>query len=167
MPSHYLNQCCVIIPPLKEVEGGYTDFTLSVCPSVDRIMYFLQYLLDLFHIYTSYQATIEGMSCVMLFFLLNNKNFGGILRMQAFQLLTGILATNFSEILIKIQKFSFTKMHLKLSFAKWLPFCPGIDELNNVEIALMRLNVMMSSKVPVQHSYFPFSHPAHWWKCPQ
>ena len=27
----------LIIPPLKEVEGGYTGFTLSVCPSVDRI----------------------------------------------------------------------------------------------------------------------------------
>ena len=37
----------------------------------------------------------------------------------------GPLGTNFSEILIKIQNFSFTKMHLKLSSAKWRPFCPG------------------------------------------
>ena len=29
------------------------------------------------------------------------------------------------EILIKIQNFSFTKMHLKISYAKWRPFCPG------------------------------------------
>ena len=41
---------------------------------------------------------------------------------------TGPLGTNFSEIWIKIQTFSFTKMHLKLSSAKW-PFCPGGDEL--------------------------------------
>ena len=36
---------------------------------------------------------------------------------------------NFSEILIKIQNFSFTKMHLKISSAKWRPFCPGGDEV--------------------------------------
>ena len=39
------------------------------------------------------------------------------------------LGTNFSEILIKIQNFSFTKMHLKITSAKWRPFCPGRDEL--------------------------------------
>ena len=40
-------------------------------------------------------------------------------------LLIGPLGTNFSEILIKIQNFWFTKMHLKISSAKWQPFCPG------------------------------------------
>ena len=38
------------------------------------------------------------------------------------------IRTNFSEILIKIQNFSFTKMHLKISSAKWRQFCPGGDE---------------------------------------
>ena len=37
----------------------------------------------------------------------------------------GPLATHFSEILTKIQNFSFRKMHLKLSSAKRRPFCPG------------------------------------------
>ena len=37
--------------------------------------------------------------------------------------------TNFSEILIKIQNFSFTKIHLKLSSVKWWPVCPGGEEL--------------------------------------
>ena len=41
------------------------------------------------------------------------------------------LGTNFSVIRIKIQNFSFTKMHLKLSSAKWRPFCPGGDELKS------------------------------------
>ena len=36
----------------------------------------------------------------------------------------------FSEILIKTQNFSFTKMYLKISSAKWQPFCPGGDELD-------------------------------------
>ena len=41
----------------------------------------------------------------------------------------GSLRTNFSEIQIEIQSFSFKKMHLKMSSAKWRPFCPGGDEL--------------------------------------
>ena len=35
--------------------------------------------------------------------------------------------TNFSEILIKIENFSLTIMHLKMLSAKWRPFCPGGD----------------------------------------
>ena len=38
--------------------------------------------------------------------------------------------TNFSEILIQMQTFSFGKMRLKMSSAKWRPFCPGGDELS-------------------------------------
>ena len=39
------------------------------------------------------------------------------------------LGTNLCEIGIKTQKCSFMKMHLKISPAKWRPFCPGGDEL--------------------------------------
>ena len=47
--------------------------------------------------------------------------------------LIGRLWTNFSEIFIKTQKFSFTKMHLKRSSVKWGTFCPGgIYELSQV-----------------------------------
>ena len=45
----------------------------------------------------------------------------------------GPLWTNFSEILIKIQKSPFTKMPLKIVYAKWPPFCPGGDELNRYQ----------------------------------
>ena len=41
------------------------------------------------------------------------------------------LGTNFSEILIKLQNFSFTKMPLKISSAKWQPFCPGGAQLTH------------------------------------
>ena len=44
-------------------------------------------------------------------------------------LLIRSLGTNFSENLIKIQNFSFTKMHWKVSSVKRWPFCPGGDEL--------------------------------------
>ena len=39
------------------------------------------------------------------------------------------LGTNFSEILIEIHIFSFRKMHLKMSSAKWRPFCLGLNML--------------------------------------
>ena len=36
---------------------------------------------------------------------------------------------------IKIQKFSFIKMHLKTSSAKWRPFCPG-GEVNGCQLCI-------------------------------
>ena len=44
-------------------------------------------------------------------------------------LLIRSLGTNFSEILIGIQTFLFTKTHLKMSSAKWCPFCLGLNVL--------------------------------------
>ena len=41
----------------------------------------------------------------------------------------GPLGTNFSEILIEIQTFSFKKMHLKMPSAKWRLFCLGLNVL--------------------------------------
>ena len=45
-----------------------------------------------------------------------------IIRTNTGILLMGPLGTNLSEILIGIQKFSFKKMYLKMSSAKWRPF---------------------------------------------
>ena len=44
-------------------------------------------------------------------------------------MLIGPLGTNFSEILIGIKTFSFKKMPLKMSSAKWRPFCLGLNVL--------------------------------------
>ena len=44
-------------------------------------------------------------------------------------LLIGSSGTNFSEILIEILTFSFKKMRLKVSSAKWRPFCLGLNVL--------------------------------------
>ena len=41
----------------------------------------------------------------------------------------GTLGTEFSEILIEIHTFSFQKMHLKMSPAKWRPSCLGLNVL--------------------------------------
>ena len=44
----------------------------------------------------------------------------------------GSLWTNFGEILIEIDTFSFKKMHLKLSSVTWQPFCFGLNVLISV-----------------------------------
>ena len=69
-------------PASTKLKGGYTGFTLSVCPSVDRIvssLYVQQYSSDPFHICSSYQATSEGVSRVKFvskfeFLLANSLN---------------------------------------------------------------------------------------------
>ena len=45
--------------------------------------------------------------------------------------LIGSLGTNFSEIVIEIITFSFKKMRLKVSSAKWRPCCLGLNVLSN------------------------------------
>ena len=49
-------------------------------------------------------------------------------------LLIGPLGTNFSEILIEILTFSFKKMRLKMSSAKWRPFCLGLNVLSDCSL---------------------------------
>ena len=61
-------------------------------------------------------------------------------------LLIGLLGTNFSEILITIQAFSFKKMHLKISSVKWRPFSLGL----NVLIVPTKSNAM---QLPPHHAH--------------
>ena len=49
-------------------------------------------------------------------------------------LLIGPLGTNFSDILIRIQTFSFKKMLLKMSSAKWRPICLGLNVLTHLPL---------------------------------
>ena len=56
-------------------------------------------------------------------------------------LLIGPLVTNFSEILIAIEAFSFRKMHLKILSAKRRPFCIGLNVLRTNRILLYRVIV--------------------------
>ena len=45
-------------------------------------------------------------------------------------LLIGPRGRNFSEILFGIHTFTFKKIHLKMSSARWRPFCLGLNVLN-------------------------------------
>ena len=77
-------------------------------------------------------------------------------------LLIRTLGTNFSEILGEIHSFSFSKMHLKMSSAKWRLFGLGLNELTNIEGGLRSLDdkrspyvyrVYMYSNDTVQYRY--------------
>ena len=60
-------------------------------------------------------------------------------------LLIGPLGTNFSEILIQLVVFSFKKMRLKVSIARWRLYCLGINVLKGRDYHL------------------PFLHCQGWW----
>ena len=69
--------------------------------------------------------------------------------------LIGPLGTNFSEILIGIQTFSFKKMHLEMSSAKWRPFCLGLNELNHMSWDAHNTGITFGSGNPWQmHVFF-------------
>ena len=48
-------------------------------------------------------------------------------------LLIGPLGTNFSEIVIELYRFSFKKIHLKMSSGKWRPSCLGLNVLKHFD----------------------------------
>ena len=51
------------------------------------------------------------------------------------------LGTNFSENSIEILTFSFTKMRLKVSSAKWRPFCLGLNVLKHICVCINKVAV--------------------------
>ena len=55
---------------------------------------------------------------------------------NAGSLLIGPLGTIFSEIWIEIHTFSFNKIHLKMSSAKWRPLCLGLNVLTRQTLLL-------------------------------
>ena len=63
-------------------------------------------------------------------------------------LLFGPLGTNFSEILIEIQTFSLKKIHLKMSSAKWRPFCLGLNVLTTFIRNIINCNCFFALSYP-------------------
>ena len=59
-------------------------------------------------------------------------------------LLIQTLGTNFCEILREIHDFSFKKMHLKMSSAKWRQFCLGLNVLNYALVYFITLTLCNS-----------------------
>ena len=83
-------------------------------------------------------------------------------------LLIRTLGTNFSEILIEIRIFSFKKMGLKVSSAKWRPFCLGLNVLTGCNrYGYLMLSVLIAEQTPGEmrsmlRSQFDHLSPLHW-----
>ena len=74
-------------------------------------------------------------------------------------LLTGPLGTNLSEILIGIQTFSFKKMHLKTSSAKWHPFLSRPEWVNTV----IRWQALIDSSVVIHDDTMAWKWFPYYW----
>ena len=65
------------------------------------------------------------------------------------------LGTNFSEIIIRIQTFSFKKMHLKVSSEKWRPFWFGLSVLTYFKTSNVRRtfvgNKLLITQMQLEH----------------
>ena len=75
-------------------------------------------------------------------------------------LFIGTLGTNFSETISEIHTFSFKKMHLKSSSAKWRPFCLGLSVLIAIYICYINWLVTLVAGTPVIQIMIQFSV---WW----
>ena len=70
-------------------------------------------------------------------------------------LLIGPSGTNFSEILIGIQTFSFKKIHLKMSSAKWRPVCLGLNVLRCLSGPInLHTSIALSQSLPTRLTLF-------------
>ena len=76
-----------------------------------------------------------------------------IIGTSAGMLLFGPLGTILSEISIGIQTFSFKKMHLKMSSAKWRPFCLGLNVLTQ-DWRLKGYCSLLAVRSPLIHEVF-------------
>ena len=80
-------------------------------------------------------------------------------------LLIGHLWTNFSEILIEIRRFSFENMCLKVSSAKWQPFCLGLNVLTPFMLA--KEHEGQNRSMPWLLMTSLLTSPSHQWTCHQ
>ena len=76
-------------------------------------------------------------------------------------LLIGPLGTNFSEILIKIYTFSLKKMHLKMSPAKWRPFCLSLN-VSMLIIFIITDIMLIITFLYLMHWRYNFDGLTHW-----
>ena len=74
---------------------------------------------------------------------------------QCYVIIIGPLGTNFSELLILKQRFSFTKMHLYISSAKWRPFSPG--ELSWYNRFMVTVGIYFTPKVESAYTRADFN----------
>ena len=102
--------------------------------------------------------------CFILFLLYNYRR----LHVIYLSVIYICIETNSSEIWIRIWRFSFTKMHLKMSSTKWRPFFLGHNVLNGLDNAFsplkqrrVLLDCLVNASEPcviTQMCYVTFTH---------
>ena len=109
---------------------------LSFCQIRDQTVRSLKYITHMSGIYISlsHWGRVTHI-CISELIIIGSDNGLSPERRQAIIwtiagiLLIGTLGTNFSQILREIDTFSFKKMHLKMSSAKWRQFCLHLNVL--------------------------------------
>ena len=67
----------------------------------------------------------------------------------------GSLETNLSEILVEIFTFSFKKMYLKVSSAKWRPFCLGLNAIHVHLLSFLDIDMsLVVDSLPLRRKTF-------------
>ena len=136
-PSHYLNQCGLIILKVHwhSSEGNFTRDTQQ---SIAEISLKITYLKFHVNLRGAKELTHWGRVthvCISKLTIIGSDNglspdwCQAIIWTNAGILLIGSLGTNFSEILIEIHTFSFKKIYLKMLSGKWRLFCLGLNVL--------------------------------------
>ena len=136
-PSHYLNQCWLIIN-LVQWQLAMISFRQRFMGIYSWYWFENEWIKIIYTPLTHWGRATH--ICVGKLTIIGSDNGlspgrrKAIIWTNAGILLIGPLGTNFSEISIKILTFSFTKMRLKVSSAKWRPFRLGLNVLRANEL---------------------------------
>ena len=134
-PSHYLNLCWLIISVAFTCGQSHrkcSRYVFLVCVwkmSNLRLQSYLPGANGLTHWGRATHICVSKLSIIGSDNGLSPGRRQAIIWTNAGILLIRTLGTNFSEILGEIHLFSFSKMHLKMSSAKWHLFGLGLNEL--------------------------------------
>ena len=137
MPSHYLNQCWTIVnwPVRKKLQWKFSQNTKLLIHknASENIVCEMVAILSRGKCVTHWgrvtHICVSKLTIIASDDGLSPGRHQAIISTSAGILLIRPLGTNFSEILIEIITFSFKKMRLKVSSAKWRPCCLGLNVL--------------------------------------
>ena len=147
-PNHYLNQCWLV---MSEALGLHTGAISQETMISIFVMSFKMYKLLLQpHFQGASQLTHWGRVkhiCVSKLTTISSYNGLSPGRRQAIIwtndgiLLIWQLETKFNEILVKIHKLLFKRIHINMSSGNWRPFCFGLNVLTNRVHSVLGYNI--------------------------
>ena len=113
---HHTSLCVPMVQPMTVWQQTIKWFSFDAFP-ISKMLYIL-------HTALTHWGRVTHI-CVSKLTVIGRRQ--AIIWTNAWMLLIGPLVKYISEIVIAIQTFSFAKMHLKMSSAKWRPLCFGLN----------------------------------------